>query len=67
MNGEIRPHTQSFQKPYGVGVIKFDPHAEHGPTVFCSCGWKFRHRREKVREDRVDSHLAKKHRGGIRL
>ena len=52
-------------KPVGMAIIKY---AEDG-TAVCSCrGWAFWHRREKVREDAIDRHLAKRHRGrGIRM
>lgn len=34
----------------------------------CSCGWQYRHAREKVRENAIDRHFEKRHEGkGIRL
>lgn len=44
-------------------------YAEDGQTVACSCGaWVYNHKREKVREDAIDRHLARKHDGrGVRL
>lgn len=40
----------------------------YGHTANCSCGWNFSHKREKIREDRIDAHLDKRHAGrGIRL
>lgn len=37
-------------------------------TIQSSCGWSYRHKREKVREDAADRHLEKRHQGqGIRL
>jgi hypothetical protein len=37
-------------------------------TIQSSCGWKYRHKREKVREDAADRHVAKRHEGqAIRL
>jgi hypothetical protein len=59
---------QGFQKPGGLARITYDPHGEHGSTVKCSCGWRYRHKREKVREDAIDRHINKKHQGrGIRI
>lgn len=37
-------------------------------TIQGSCGWKYRHKRERVREDAADRHVAKRHDGrAIRL
>lgn len=34
----------------------------------CSCGWTCRSGRVKVREDKIDRHLTKRHNGrGVRL
>lgn len=32
-------------------------------VIVCSCGWAKPHRRRKVREDRAQDHLNKKHGG----
>lgn len=66
-----RPATHGFQKPLddgkrkdvNIAIITYgDGYAQ------CSCGQPFTHRREKVREDRIDAHLDNKHGGqGIRL
>lgn len=77
-----RPETLGFQKPLrpqkggrakrgakpkglGMAVITY-PHA--GMAV-CSCGaWAYKHPREKVLEDAIDKHTARKHGGlGIRM
>lgn len=67
-----RPETQGFQKPIdtgkrrevGLAVISYPV---DGAAV-CSCGQPFIQRREKVRENAIDKHIAKKHNGrGIRL
>lgn len=40
----------------------------NGDDISASCGWTTSHPREKVREDRIDAHLAKRHNGrGLRL
>lgn len=51
-------------KPVGLAVIRTE-----GITATCSCkGWSRTHARDKVREDSIDRHLAKRHNGrGIRL
>lgn len=37
-------------------------------TIQSSCGWSYRHKREKVREDAADRHVARRHDGkAIRL
>lgn len=43
-------------------------YSSNGMGVACSCGWSFAHIREKVREDAIDRHFQKRHKGrGIRL
>jgi len=70
-----RPTTQGFQKPLdsgqrkkvGLAVISYGTAGALG-FAQCSCGKPFTQRREKVREDAIDRHLAEKHGGrGIRL
>lgn len=64
-----------FQKPIDDGKRKNVrlariTYGESDGLVFaqCSCGKPFVQRRDKVREDAIDRHLAKKHNGrGIRL
>lgn len=47
-------------KPVGIAVIK----AEVPGSLSCSCGgWSIIHPRAKVREDRAQTHLDKKHNG----
>lgn len=47
-------------KPVGLAVIS----SEQPGVLVCSCGgWLVRHNRQKVREDRAQSHLDKKHGG----
>lgn len=31
--------------------------------IVCSCGWRFIHARNKVREDRAETHVKAKHNG----
>lgn len=50
-------------KEVGLARISYE-----GAETFCSCGWSYGHSRDKVREDAIDKHLAKRHEGrGIRL
>lgn len=68
----MKHRGEGFQKPsrsltekreVGLGMAKSD-----NVTVTCKCGWVYTHTRQKVREDAVDRHFAKKHNGrGIRL
>lgn len=47
-------------KPVGMAVIS----SEYEGVLVCSCGgWLVRHARQKVREDRAQAHLDKKHGG----
>lgn len=51
-----------------VRLARISYHGTHLVVAQCSCGWSFGHNREKVREDAIDRHLAKRHEGrGIRL
>jgi len=62
--GFQKPRRSSQFKQVGLARIRYhdDGHVE------CSCGWAVGHNREKVREDAIDRHLAKRHGGrGIRL
>jgi hypothetical protein len=63
--------TAGFQKPVSAKEFKHVGLARitsAGDTSQCSCGWGYKHDREKVREDAVDKHLDKYHGGrGIRL
>ena len=57
-----RPKPQEW-KDVGLARISYGER-----VVWCSCGWRYSHIREKVREDAVDRHLAKRHGGrGIRF
>lgn len=67
----MRPDTQGFQKPLKpaktreVGLARI---SYRDGAAYCSCLWAARHPREKVLEDMIDKHLARKHGGrGIRL
>lgn len=54
------------QQYKSVGLARISYH-EDG-HVECSCSWSNSHSRDKVREDAIDRHLAKRHGGrGIRL
>ena len=65
---------EGFQKPFGGKVRPRDvamPVIRHGKpgtdeqdTIACSCrAWMFRHPRRKVRENRAQTHLKRKHKG----
>lgn len=45
--------------PVGLAVIS---QTEVG-LISCNCGWRFIHVRNKVREERADTHVGKKHGG----
>lgn len=72
-----RPTTLGFQKPIdsgqrhevGLAVITYERDETSGAVAAgCSCGWVCWHKREKVVEDKIDSHLSRRHQGrGIRL
>jgi hypothetical protein len=50
--------------PVRMAVISYEDDA----TLVCNCGWKYRHPREKIRENAADKHLAKRHDSrGIRV
>lgn len=70
-----RPETRGFQKPIdpgkrrqvGLAVISYGE-VDGRAFAACSCGQPFTHPREKVRENAIDKHIAKRHNGrGIRL
>lgn len=46
----------SEQKP--EHLTWFEPHGEFGHEVRCTCGWKKRHARAKVRDRAAAAHLA---------
>ena len=62
---------EGFQKPLsepGKRDVRLARISYRGDGVVCSCGWAFVHTREKVREDAVDRHLARRHgKRGLRL
>lgn len=65
MSGFQKPIDDGSRKAVGLAKIRYSK--ETGITS-CSCGQPFTQRRAKVREDAIDRHIAKKHKGkGIRL
>lgn len=61
---------EGFQKPLTGGPTKkvnmpIIAQPEVG-LISCSCGWQFIHVRNKVREDRAETHAKNKH-GGAAL
>lgn len=63
MEGFQKRLTPAQWKPQSLARIST---SEYGSV--CSCGWATKHPREKVREDSVDRHVAKRHNGkAIRL
>lgn len=67
-----RPDTHGFQKPLdsgkrkpvGMAILK----TSDTGVVECTCGWRYIHHREKVRDDAIDKHISRKHgEMGIRL
>lgn len=64
-----RPTTTDFHKPIRVsprkaGKTSMARVSSDGPLPVCSCGWVGKQaRRKKVREDRMQAHLDKKHHG----
>lgn len=54
-----------------VGLARISTHPNYnreGSTAVCSCGWNYYHARDKVREDAIDRHIERKHKGrGVRL
>lgn len=57
----LKPHE--WRTDIGLAIINYD-----GRAAMCSCGWRFYHAREKVRENAIDRHLNKRHNGrGIRV
>lgn len=64
MAGFQKPLDDGKRKKVGLAIINY---GDKGYAI-CSCGQAFTQRREKVREDAIDRHLAKKHGGrGMRL
>lgn len=43
-----------------------EPHADGGHTVICTCGWRKRHPRRKVRMQAADRHYGKTGHGWIK-
>lgn len=71
-----RPAVHGFQKPtdpgqrkkVGLARISYGLTETGREFAECSCGQPFAQQRAKVREDAIDKHLLKKHKGrGIRL
>lgn len=57
---------EGFQKPLRpkkTKEVRMARISYHEDGAVCSCGWVVRHLREKVVEDSIDRHLAKKHKG----
>lgn len=49
---------QGKQQPVKVAIIRFDD-----GLITCSCGWAAVHQRNKVREEKAQRHLDKRHKG----
>lgn len=60
-NRRLKPHQWTEVQ---LGVVRYEEWNE----VACNCGWRYRHDRNKIRENAVDRHFTKRHGGsGIRL
>lgn len=49
---------QAKRQPVKMAIIRSE-----GALITCSCGWAGSHVRDKVREDKAQRHLDKRHQG----